>query len=296
MHPRNVEMRHLRYFVAVAEAGSVVAGARAVGIVQPALSRQIRELEEAIGTPLLVRKAKGVALTSAGESFLQDARQILADLHKGFHRALRAGAGETGVLRLGVLPNCLTLPVFLRTLHAFRKACPEVRVCVEPMLSAAQASAIANQQLDGGVMAWRQEAAGHLSGVLLQRERFVLALPASDALVPKKLADLSGRPFVWFDPIRSAANHRFLMAQCERAGFTPHIDQIGSDVITQAGLVGAGMGCAFVPESLSAMCPSTVRLVGLEELAQTFDIEFAYDAATASPVLARFLSILQQQM
>ncbi|MDT8992393.1 LysR substrate-binding domain-containing protein [Curvibacter sp. APW13] len=293
---RNVEMRHLRYFVAVAEAGSVVAGARAVGIVQPALSRQIRELEAAIGTPLLIRQAKGVALTAAGASFLHDARQLLAELQASRQRALRAGAGELGELRLGVLPNYLGLPVFAKTLHAFRKACPDVRVCVEPMLSAAQVAAIANLQLDGGVMAWRQEAAAHLSGVLLQRERFVLAVPASEHRVPKTLSDLAHWPFIWLDPIRSAAHHRFLMAQCAQAGFTPQITQTGSDIPTLAGLVGAGMGCAFVPESLSATCPPTVRLVRLEEVAQTFDVEFAYDSATVSPVLMRFLSVLRQQL
>lgn len=135
---RNIELRHLRYFIAVAQAGSVVAGARAIGIVQPALSRQILELEAAIGTPLLARKARGVQLTAAGESFLRDARQLLADLQTGRDRALRCAAGQLGELHLGVLPNYLSATVVTNVLQAFRAACPEVKVSVAPMLSAEQ--------------------------------------------------------------------------------------------------------------------------------------------------------------
>lgn len=293
---RNIEMRHLRYFVAVAEAGTVMAGARAVGIVQPALSRQIRELEEAVGTALLERKPKGVALTVAGESFLRDAKQLLAELQLSRERALRCAAGQLGELRLGVLPNYLTLPVVTKVLQTFRASCPDVTASVEPMLSAAQVAAIASHQLDGGIMAWRSEVAPHLSGVVLLSDRFVLAMPASPRSrqsAPAQLADLAGCAFVWFDPSRSAAHHRFLMAQCERAGFTPRVTQIGADVPTLIGLVSAGMGCAFVPESLAAVCPPTVRLVPMKEVAERFDVEFAFDAQTATPVVARFLDALR---
>ncbi|RZF28509.1 LysR family transcriptional regulator [Paraburkholderia sp. UYCP14C] len=294
---RNVEMRHLRYFVAVAEAGSVMAGARSVGIVQPALSRQIRELEEAIGTPLLARKSKGVELTAAGASFFQDAKQLLADLTTSRERALRCAAGQLGELRLGVLPSYLGLPVVTCALKAFRASCPDVKVSVSPMLSAEQVAAIANKQLDGGIMAWRRDEAPYLSSAVLISDRFVLAIPASQGRRrkgPGKLAELADQPFVWFDPRRSATHHRFLIAQCERAGFTPQVTQIGSDVPTLIGLVAAGMGCAFVPESLSAVCPPTVRLIPLEEVAERFDVEFAFDGDTAAPVVSRFLDALRQ--
>jgi DNA-binding transcriptional LysR family regulator len=293
---RTVEMRHLRYFVAVAEAGCVMAGARTVGIVQPALSRQIRELEAAIGTPLLVRKTKGVELTPAGQSFLRDAKQLLADLQGSRERALRSAAGQLGELRLGALPNYLPLPVVTQVLKAFRAACPEVKVSVEPMLSAEQVTAIARGQLDGGIMAWRDEAAPQLSGIALLSDRFVLAMPAaagSRRKPPAALAELADQPFVWFDPERSAAHHRFLMAQCERAGFTPRVTQIGADIPTVIGLVSAGMGCAFVPESLSVVCPPTVRLVPLDEVAERFNVDFAFDGASQPPVVARFVQALE---
>lgn len=293
---RQVELRHLRYFVAVAEAGSVMAGARAVGIVQPALSRQIRELEEAIGTPLLIRRATGVALTAAGASFLRDATRLLADLRDSRERALRSAAGELGELRLGVLPNYLPLPVVSNVLKAFRDACPQVKLSIAPMLSADQAAAIARGELDGGIMAWRRDEAPQLAGVRLLSDRFVLAMPAEpehpiDA--PRALADLADTPFVWFDPQRSAAHHRFVIDQCRQAGFTPRIAQVGSDIPTLIGLVAAGMGCAFVPESASPSCPRTVRLVALDALAGRFDVEFVYDGHAPSPVVRQFLAALR---
>ncbi|CAB3761867.1 LysR family transcriptional regulator [Burkholderia puraquae] len=295
---RKIELRHLRYFVAVAQAGSVMAGARAAGIVQPALSRQIRELEDAIGTPLLVRRATGVTLTAAGASFLQDATGLLATLQDSRERALRSAAGQLGELRLGALPNCLPLPVVANVLKAFRDACPDVKLSIAPMLSAEQASALVRGQLDGGIMAWRRDEAPHLSGVRLLSDRFVLAMPAPPGghfTAPRTLADVANEPFVWFDAQRSAAHHRFLMAQCQLAGFSPRIAQVGSDIPTLIGLVAAGMGCAFVPESASPTCPHTVRLVALDELASRFDIEFVFDGAAMppSPAVARFLEAVR---
>ncbi|MFB5150615.1 LysR substrate-binding domain-containing protein [Burkholderia orbicola] len=295
---RQIELRHLRYFVAVAQAGSVMAGARAAGIVQPALSRQIRELEDAIGTPLLIRRATGVTLTAAGTSFLHDAAGLLAMLQDSRERALRSAAGQLGELRLGALPNCLPLPVVANVLKTFRAACPDVKLSIAPMLSAEQASALMRGQLDAGIMAWRREEAPHLTGVRLLSDRFVLAMPAPSGgrfVAPRTLADVANEPFVWFDAQRSAAHHRFLMTQCQQAGFTPRIAQIGSDIPTLIGLVAVGMGCAFVPESASPTCPSTVRLVALDELASRFDIEFVFDGAatTPSPVVARFLAAVR---
>lgn len=293
---RQVELRHLRYFVAVAEAGSMMAGARAVGIVQPALSRQIRELEEAIGTPLLVRRSTGVALTAAGASFLRDATRMLSELQGSRDRALRSAAGQLGELRLGVLPNYFPLPVVSNVLKAFRHTCPDVMLSIAPRLSSEQAAAIARGELDGGIMAWRQAVAPHLSGMRLLRDRFVLAMlstPGQRVRAPRRLAELADAPFIWFDPLRSAAQHRFLLEQCQRAGFTPRIAQVGSDIPTLIGLVAAGMGYAFVPESTSPMCPRTVRLVALDELASRFDVEFVYDGQAGSPVVQQFLAALR---
>ncbi|WNZ60998.1 LysR family substrate-binding domain-containing protein [Myxococcus sp. MxC21-1] len=115
---------------------------------------------------------------------------------------------------------------------------------------------------------------------------------ASDS-APRQLAELAGAPFVWFDPLRSAAHHRFLLEQCRQAGFTPRIAQVGSDIPTLIGLVAAGMGYAFVPETISPTCPRTVRLVPIDELDGRFDVEFVYDGQADSPVVQQFLAALR---
>jgi DNA-binding transcriptional LysR family regulator len=222
---------------------------------------------------------------------------MLATLQASRDRALRCAAGQLGELRLGVLPNYLSSTVVTNVLGAFRRACPDVKVLVDPMLSTEQIAAITQRQVDGGVMAWRQQEAPHLSGIVLLSDRFVLAVPSSQAArfkQPKRLADVADLPFVWFDPARSSSQHRFLMTQCERVGFTPRVTQVGSDIPTVLGLVSAGMGCAFVPESLSNFCPSTVRLVALRELADRFDVEFAFDEDAATPAVRQFVLALQQ--
>lgn len=210
-------------------------------------------------------------------------------------RALRSAAGELGELRLGVLPNYFPLPVVSNVLKAFRDACPHVKLSIAPMLSAEQAAAIARGELDGGIMAWRRDEAPQLAGVRLLSDRFVLAMPSTPGRrvrAPARLAELADAPFVWFDPQRSAAHHRFLIERCRREGFTPRIAQVGSDVPTLIGLVAAGMGCAFVPESAAPSCPGTVRLVALDTLAERFDVEFVYDGHAVSPVVRQFLAAL----
>ncbi|WP_051974804.1 LysR family transcriptional regulator [Cupriavidus necator] len=287
-----IEMRHLRYFVAVAEARSIVAASRALNIVQPALSRQIRDLEEHVGTALLVRHPKGVQLTAAGVGFLQDARQLLHDADQACDRAHRIGQGLSGTLRIGVLPNYLALAQTTSILEDFREHQADILLSVEPMLSAQQADSIRNGELDGGIMAWRPKDDPSLDGHLLLRDSFVLAMPAAqEEPAAIRLADLASEKFIWFSRERSPAQHDALVAECARSGFFPRIVQIGTDIPTMLGLVAAGMGYAFVPESIRPMCPPTVRLLRLRDLRTQFDVEFAFhaQAQTRAPAVDRFL-------
>ena len=131
---RNIETRHLRYFIAVAEEGSIIAASRALNITQPALSRQIRDLEGNIGVPLFERHAKGVQLTEAGLSYLQDAKQSLLQLEQARDRAHRIAQGQTGSFKLGIMPSYLASPVTLAILEHFRERNPEILLSIEPLL------------------------------------------------------------------------------------------------------------------------------------------------------------------
>lgn len=294
---QTIEIRHLRYFIAVAEAQSIVAAARTLNIVQPALSRQIKFLEDYIGAPLLVRHAKGVRLTTAGESFLNDARQLLRNTLEARDRAHRIGQGLSGTLKIGALPNYLFLPETLAILKDFRKYQADMVLSVEPMLSLQQAQAIRNGELDGGIVTFRSKDDTSLQGIRLLREGFVLAMPATITNArrsPKNLPDVATEKFIWFSRDRSAPHHDALIAECAKAGFVPHIAQIGADIPTMLGLVAAGMGYAFVPASTRGTCPPSVKLLPLRGLDVEFDVEFVYSREAQSPAVERLVASVRR--
>lgn len=289
---KTIEVRHLRYFAAVADELSILAAARILHITQPALSRQIQDLEEAVGVALFERHAKGVQLTDAGVSLLKDAKDILARLEQARDRAHRIAQGLSGELKLGVLPTYLSMPRTLGILNHFRQHNPEVLLTIEPMLSSQQMRAIRAGEIDAGIMAWREAEDSSLSGIVLQRERFVLAMPQERAVqtqLPTHLADIAAEPFVWFSRDRSSAQHSLLIAECSKAGFVPKITQIGTDMPTVLGLVAAGMGFALVPASLQNLGPPSVTFIKLKDLSATFDIEFVYSLSRRSPTLSRII-------
>src|SRR5471032_3279898 len=124
-----MELRHLRYFLAVADYGSVAEAARRLHIVQPALSRQIRDLEEELGSDLFHRNAKGVQLTTAGAQFAIDARRVLNDVDSACERFVRIARGQSGALRIGLAPNYSWHPATLKPVHDFKLLIPMSRSC-----------------------------------------------------------------------------------------------------------------------------------------------------------------------
>lgn len=150
-----MELRHLRYFLAVADCGSVAEAARRLHIVQPALSRQIRDLEEELGSELFHRNAKGVQLTVPGERFAVDARRLLGDLETARELFVRLARGQAGALKIGLAPNYSWHPATLKPVRNFKATHPDVTVMLEPALAAKQLTRIASGSLDGGFLAWR---------------------------------------------------------------------------------------------------------------------------------------------
>jgi len=291
---RNIEMRHLRYFIAVADSQSIIGASRELNIAQPALSRQIKDLEDLIGAELLSRHTKGVQLTDAGRYFLGRARQILADTRDARNQACLIGDGRSGFLKIGVVPGYLSLPRTLSALQHFRRMQPNVVLSVEPLLSQAQAHAIRLEKLDGGIMAGREIADTSLRGLHLYRERFLLAIPddlVDRSIFPNVLADVATKPFIWFNRERSPLLHDSLIAECKMANFVPHVVQFGTDMPTVLELVAAGMGCAFVPAGMSRYCASNVKLIELKDLTATFDVEFVFGSYPSATV-KRFIESL----
>lgn len=292
-----MEIRHLRYFVAVAAHGSVAEAARRLNIAQPALSRQIQNLEEELQAPLFLRSARGVALTAAGEQFHKDAERLLLDLEAARARVMRVTTGQLGSLRIGIAPSYTWHPALLHPLQQYRESHPGVALLLEPEMSAKQLEEIASGALDGGFLGWRDREDPALQGFTVFRNRLLLALPRHGPMAkrpPKKLSDLRNEPCIWFPRVRSPGYYDFLIQQCQVAGFSPTLVQIGTDVSTMLGLVAAGMGYSIVSEASRYNCPRDVVLHKHPELASSYDIEFVWRDKYVSPTLEHFITFMQQ--
>src|ERR1700754_3889901 len=143
-----MELRHLRYFVAVAEEEHITRAAERLGMQQPPLSQQIKAIEQELDVQLLIRKARGVQLTDAGRAFLQEARATLSHLDRACETARRASRGEQGQLCVGVTSTTPFHPLVPRAIRAFREACPMVSVTLEECLSNESVDRLRNEQMD----------------------------------------------------------------------------------------------------------------------------------------------------
>ncbi|QNB06143.1 LysR family transcriptional regulator [Herbaspirillum frisingense] len=292
-----MEIRHLRYFSAVADHGSVAEASRRLNIAQPALSRQIMDLEEELNASLFVRGARGVTLTAAGQQFRKDAERLLQDLEEAKERVSRITSGQLGSLRIGMTPNYTWHPALLKPLQKFRQSNPSVALLLEPSMSARQLDDIRSGKLEGGFLAWRSEEDTHLQGFTMFRNRLLLAIPASSPMAkrpPARLKDLRDEPCIWFPRTRSPRYYDFLIHQCLKAGFSPKLVQLGSDVSTILGLVAAGMGYSIVSDASRFNCPRDVVLFEHPDLSSSYDVEFVWSDESRSPTLENFIRFLKK--
>ncbi|GIK86016.1 MAG: isoleucine biosynthesis transcriptional activator [Betaproteobacteria bacterium] len=284
-----MELRHLRYFVAVAETLHFGRAAARLHISQPPLSRQIRALEREVGTPLFERSARSVRLTPAGAALLPEARRLLREAE-----ALAAGArdlarGAVGVLQLGFI-SASAYNVLPRVLPGFRRSRPGVRLVLAESTSDVQLGALAEGTLDAGILL---PPVTHpaLAYAALLREPLVAALPDArrwPARVP--LGRLSREPFVLFPRHAGPGLHDVVVAACEREGFAPRVEQEAVQMPTIVSLVAAGMGVALVPASLQNMRRTGVVYRPLAGTAPRVEVGIAWRAADRSPVLAAFVA------
>jgi DNA-binding transcriptional LysR family regulator len=238
-----MELRHLRYFLAVAEDLHFGRAAARLHIAQPPLSRQIRNLEAELGITLFHRTRRRVQLTQAGQLFLEAARRVLADVEEAVRVAQRAGRGEIGRLLIGFVGTA-TCDVLLRALRVFRERFPEVILCLQELTTVQQVEALHEKRLDVGFLRPPIEDES-LSLMVLTREPFVVAVSAAHPLsrqpqVP--LRRLAGEAFVLFPRQAAPGFYDQVIRLCQRAGFSPNIAQEASQVHALLGLVAAGLG------------------------------------------------------
>jgi DNA-binding transcriptional LysR family regulator len=250
-----MELRQLRYFVAVAEELHFRRAAARLHISQPPLSQQIRQLEEELGAQLLIRNRRRVELTPAGEAFLHDARAILSELDGAVSTARRIASGQAGRLRINFVGSAL-LSIIPAAVQAFRRDRPGVEVEMRERATAEQLRALRAGTIDLGFVRPPVEDLDGLWPELVLREPTVAALPADHPLTRVRrlsIAGLAGEPLVLFPRSQAAGFHDLLIATLAASGQTPRVVQYAPEMTTIVGLVAAGLGVSLVPASVERL-------------------------------------------
>ncbi|MGH8515042.1 MAG: LysR family transcriptional regulator, partial [Gammaproteobacteria bacterium] len=203
-----MELRHLRYFVAVGEEEHFGRAALRLRVAQPALSRQIQDLEREIGFELFDRLSRGVKISAAGKLFLEEARRILQQLNEATERAQRVARGQSGTLRVGFTENASWRGVVPDSLHLFRERYPDAELQLNPLPSLQQLEAVRSGRLDAGFMFNPPKPDRELDHLPVALNSLALAAPAAHPLAHIKnlrLRDMTDARFIWFPRRESAA-------------------------------------------------------------------------------------------
>ncbi|AIR88570.1 LysR family transcriptional regulator [Pseudomonas cremoricolorata] len=252
-----MELRHLRYFIAVAEELHFGRAAQQLGISQPPLSQQIQALEHELGARLFERTNRRVELSEAGRLFLDEARQVLAQVEKAADVARRAQLGELGDMKIGFTSSAPFTSKIPKALYAFRQRFPAVHLDLKEMSSRDVAAGVFDESIEVGLMRPMPLPEGLVVTELL-REPLVAVLNASHPLAQGSeaglyMAQLADEPFVFFPRSYGSGLHAQLLSLARQAGFTPHFTQEVGEAMTIIGLVSAGLGVSVLPASYQRM-------------------------------------------
>lgn len=295
-----MELRHLRYFIAVAEEGHITRAAERLGIQQPPLSMQIRALEQELDVQLFRRQPRGVELTDAGRAFLERARIILEEVDRAFASARRTARGEQGRVVVGFTSSAPFHPFVPRVIRAFREMSPLVALALEESGSSELVQGLHNEDIDA---AFIRSPVADVEGLLvspLLDEEMVVALPAghplagADAAAPMPLAALANETFVLYKRPGGPGLYDSIITACRGAGFGPRVGQEAPRIVSTLNLVAAGLGVSIVPASLRSLQMDGVtyrRLTGSNALKAP--LLLACRPGENSAAVQRFIDLVQ---
>jgi DNA-binding transcriptional LysR family regulator len=297
-----MELRHLRYFIAVAEEGHITRAAERLGMQQPPLSQRIKAMERELDVRLFHRKARGVELTDAGRAFLNNARAVLAQLDHTFETTRRTARGEEGRISIGIVPASPFHPLVPRAIRAFREAYPLVSVRLEERLGGELLELLRSEQID---VAFIRMPHADQEGLVIDRlleEPMLVALPGTHALArsggkgesPLLLKHLARETFILYGP-PGIGLREVTMAACRAAGFSPRAGQEAPRIASTLSLVAVGLGISLVPASLRHMYVDGVvyrRLGGAVQPSAPLDL--ASRRGDPSAAVRHFLNLVRQ--
>jgi DNA-binding transcriptional LysR family regulator len=289
--PADIELRHLRYFVAVAEELHFGRAARRLHLAQPPLSQQIRKLEEMLGHALFTRTSRAVKLTAVGEVFLERARITLRKVHDDVEVARSVGRGEVGFLNVGFIGSGM-LTFLPAMLGQYRRHYPKVNLQLREFHTSGVIRALLEGTLDVGFL----RDGGPVEGLEVApvfSEPFVAAVPKRHRLADRKTisaAELRDEPFVLFSRSASDRAYEKTLSLCEEHGFRPQIVQEGPQWLTLLRLVGAGLGVTIAPACIERIAAPDVVCRRIRGTRTRSDIELAFRSAEDREIVRTFCS------
>ncbi len=290
-----MELRHLRYFVAVAEAGSLtVAAARKLHTSQPSLSRQIRDLEEEVGTQLLTRRARGIELTPAGRAFLEHARTVLSQVEAATEAARRVAHPAKPCFSMGFLTGH-ELTWMPEALQILRHELPNIDVMISSQYSPLLADGLAKGKIDAAFLR-REKGAPELAYRVLVKEPLAVVLPSDHRLAALKAispGDLVGETFVTVSdtaPVLRVVIDNYL----KRSGVNITPQHEVDHIAMAMSLIASTRGVALLPAYVQNFLPSSVTSRPLKGDVPTIDLVLGYKKSNESPILKLLLSRLDE--
>lgn len=287
-----MENKQLHYFVTIAELGSIAGASRILHIAQPALTRQIKNLEEELGVLLFERHARGVTLTQAGKQLYHDAIVILNFTERARFKVKQANKGEIGNLKISITPQYLWADEVQRHLQNFRQQYPDITLNICAMSSRQQLMALRNGELDIGIMFMRPTDNHDLEGKFLYKESMLLAVNAHSPFAstpPKNIRELLSESFVWTANIHDLDIYQMISQELCCYDFSPTVDHSGCDYNSMLSIVSTGKSYTFVPAIIKKLDIPNIVMHELPELNMSFDLEIVWHKNNVNPCLPLFI-------
>lgn len=294
----NIELRHIRYFLAICEEMNFGRAAERLNIAQPGLSQQIKILEHLLGAKLFDRSRRRLRFTLAGEMFAEEARKVMTQVGIAAQTARRAARGEVGRLAIGYVGSAAYTGMLTRLVGDFRETHPLVELDLSELEMLRQLDAIGDGRLDIGFIRPPVAFPLGVSSVPIMQEEVFIALPTSHSLAQGErvpLHDLSEETFITPEHPPRVSFHHHTVHACQDAGFNPKLGPQGRDFVTIASMVSVGLGVALVPRSVRCIQLPSICYRPLSDVDVRAEMAVAFRQGDASMVVRDFIAATRQR-
>lgn len=292
-----MELRHLRYFVVTADELHFTRAATRIGIAQPALTKQIKALEDELELRLFDRLPGQVRLTEAGEVFLHEARDVLDRVARAVVRSRATARGEIGTLGVGFTESASFHPVVTASLQHFRERYSDVQLSLEENRSTQLVEALKQERLDAAFVRLPIAMDESIRFQLLSREPMVVVVPKRHALARRNsvwLSELEHEPFVLYPRSSRFGLSDAIVAACEAEGFSPIVVQHAPQISSTINLVASSLGITIVPQCMNQSRADAVRYLRLRDASLHATLGIAYRSRASDAALRNLIALVEQ--